>query len=301
MSALWLTCVLSLLAQSVPSAISYTYDPAGRLASATYPNGKVLSYVYDANGNLLRRLVTTPTVGPTPLATAAGVVNAASFEAGPVAPGEIITIFGSNIGPSALANFQLVGGFFSTFVGDTSVFFDGVPAPLYYASASQSAVFVPYSIAGQSNTQMTIVHQGRSSAPVTLPVVASAPGLFSLNQTGRGPGAILNEDNSLNSAANPAAKGSIVILYGTGEGQTDPPGVAGRVNASLFPRFTLPATVLIGTQSAEILYAGAAPGLVAGVFQINVRIPADAPSGDVPIRVRIGSNSSQSGLTLRIQ
>jgi uncharacterized protein (TIGR03437 family) len=300
-SRMTLPLLLTLWLQAQAPGVTYSYDAAGRLTSATYANGKVLSYSYDANGNLLRRLVAIPSAGTAPQASAAGVVNAASFLAGPIAPGEIVTIFGTGIGPAALANFALANGLFSSYIGDTSVLFDGVPAPLYYASAGQTAVFVPYSITGQTTTQMVIVHQGRPSAPVTLPVLPSAPGLFSLNQSGQGPGAILNQDNSLNSAANPAAKGSIVILYGTGEGQTDPPGVAGRVNATVFPRPTLPFTVTIGGLGAEVLYAGAAPGLVSGVFQVNVRIPDAAPSGDVPVRVQVGSNSSQPGLTVRIQ
>src|SRR5258708_25693550 len=87
--------------------LNYSYDADGRLASVPYPNGKVLSYTYDANGNLLRRLVSTPVAGAAPVATAAGVVNAASFQGGAVAPGEIWTIFGNGIRPAAPGTLQL--------------------------------------------------------------------------------------------------------------------------------------------------------------------------------------------------
>jgi uncharacterized protein (TIGR03437 family) len=148
---------------------------------------------------------------------------------------------------------------------------------------------------------MVIVYQGRASSPVTLQVAAAAPALFSANQTGTGPGAILNQDSSLNTAANPAAKGSIVILYGTGEGQTNPAGVDGRVAATIFPKPLLNVSVSIGGQAAEVAYAGAAPFLVAGVFQINVKIPENAPSGAVPVVVRVGSFASQEGISVQVQ
>src|SRR5258706_6576363 len=131
--------------------LNYSYDAAGRLASVTYPNGKVLSYTYDANGNLLRRLVSTPVAGALPVATAAGVVNAASFLGGPIAPGELVTIFGTGIGPATLAGFVITpAGFFESLVGETTVLFDGIPAPLIYASAGQTTAIVPYSVAGKS-------------------------------------------------------------------------------------------------------------------------------------------------------
>ena len=96
--------LLCLAAPLVAQTINYTYDPAGRLIAVSYSNGKVLSYTYDSAGNLLRRLVIVPVSGPAPVASAAGVVNAASFLGGPVAPGELVTIFGSGIGPAVLAS-----------------------------------------------------------------------------------------------------------------------------------------------------------------------------------------------------
>jgi uncharacterized protein (TIGR03437 family) len=89
----------------------------------------------------------------------------------------------------------------------------------------------------------------------------------------------LNEDGPVNSTSNPAAKGSIVVLYGTGEGQTSPTGVDGRLALNVFPKPVLPVSVRIGGRVAEVLYFGAAPGLVAGVSQANVRIPADVSTG----------------------
>jgi uncharacterized protein (TIGR03437 family) len=281
---------------------SYTYDAAGRLSSVAYPNGKTLAYTYDPAGNLLRRLVSTPGTGPVPTATAAGVVNAASFQGGPVAPGELVTIFGTAIGPTTLAGYQITAyNYFDSLAGNTTVLFDGIPAPLIYASAGQTTAIVPYSVAGQSSTQMVVVYQGQTSAPTTVPVAAAAPALFSANSSGKGNGAILNQDSSVNSPANPAAKGSVVVLFGTGEGQTNPAGASGRIALTVFPKPVLPVKVTIGGIDATVAYAGAAPSLVSGVFQINATVPPGVASGAAAVVVTVGTVSSQPGLTVAVQ
>ena len=291
--------VMPLSAQTV----NYSYDDAGRLLRAVYPNGKAINYSYDRAGNLVRRLVTTTAAGPTPVAPAGGVVNAASFLAGPVAPGEIVTLFGTDIGPSALATASLTRfGFLDTFVADTTVLFDGVPAPIVYVSAGQTSVIVPYSVSGRSTTQMVVEVQGRRSVAAQLAVAPTAPALFSFNSRGSGGGAILNEDGTINTPDNPAAKGSIIVLFGTGEGQTNPPGADGRVAATVFPKpAATPLGVRIGGIEAEVAYFGAAPSLVAGVFQVNARVPAGADSGNVPVVVTIGAASSQPNLTVAVR
>ena len=299
MHRLLLLCLVSFaLAQKV----DYTYDDAGRLVRAAYPNGKAITYTYDKAGNLLRRLVTAAVAGPAPVASAAGVVNAASFIGGPVAAGEVVTLFGTTIGPPTLAGLQLTtAGFVDNYIGETTVLFDGFPGPIIYSSAGQTSVIVPYSVAGRASTQMIVEYQGRRSAPVTLPVAAAAPALFSANASGKGNGAILNQDGSYNSSAAPAAKGSVVVLFGTGEGQTDPPGVDGKPAAGVFPKPVLTVSVRIGGVAAEILYSGAAPGLVAGVLQVNARIPEEVASGDVPVVLTVGSASSQPDLTVAVR
>lgn len=300
-----IACFLTLLV--VPAAradtVSYAYDDAGRLIRVQYGNGKTIAYSYDKAGNLLRRLVTGPAQpGPTPTASAAGVVNAASFLGRAVAAGEIVTVFGTGIGPASLVGLQLTpAGLVDNFLSDTQVSFDGTPSPLVYVSERQTSAIVPYAVAGRSSTQMVIEYQGRRSAAVSLPVAASAPALFSLDSSGKGGGAILNEDSSVNTPSNAAAKGSIVVLFGTGEGQTDPPGVDGKLAAGVFPKPTQTVAVRIGGLAAEVLYAGAAPGLVAGVLQVNARLPAAVASGNVPVVVTVGSASSQADLTVAVR
>ena len=281
---------------------NYSYDSAGRLIEALYPDGTRLSYTYDPAGNMLRRLVTAAIQGPAPAASSNSVANAASFLGGPVAPGEMVTIFGTGIGPANIANYALLtSGYLDTYAGETKVLFDGIPGPLIYAMSSQTTVMVPYSVAGKSSTQMVIVYQGRSSAAITLPVAAAAPALFSSDFSGKGNGAIVNQDNSYNSPSNPADQGSVVQLYGTGEGQTSPAGVDGRIATAVFPKPVLPVRVTVGGINADVLYAGAAPYAAAGVFQINARIPQGVASGAVPIVVSVGTLSSQPNLTVSVR
>ena len=294
-------CAATLAAQTV----NYNYDQAGRLSSVVYPNGTTATYAYDASGNLLRKLIATPVAGtPTPAPFNNGVVNAASEQGTSVAPGEMVVIYGNGVGPAALSFFQITpASFFDTITANTTVTFDGIPAPFYYASAGQTVVIVPYSVAGQTSTQMVVTYNGVASAPMKLTVVPSAPGLFSANASGTGNGSIVNADGTVNTPANPAARGSYVSLYGTGEGQTSPPGVDGRIALSVYPKPVLPVKVSIGGIDATsgILYAGSAPTLVAGVFQVVVTIPTSVPAGSVPIVVTVGSASSQSGLTVSLK
>lgn len=127
-----------------------------------------------------------------------------------------------------------------------------------------------------------------------MPVVAAVPVVFTANQTGTGRGAILNQNGSVNSAANPAAPGSIVVLFATGEGQTTPPGVDRLLaTGSPLPRpVAQPTRLTVGGQEAEVVYSGAAPGL----WRINPRIPAT-----VPILPRVGEGTSIPGVTVAIR
>ena len=279
--------------------VSYQYDQLGRLIRVDYGGGKTITYTYDKNGNLLSRVVASGG----PVFAAAGVVNAASFQGGPVAAGEIVTIFGSGIGPPALAGLRLTpGGLVDNSLAETRVLFDDVAAPLIYVSAAQTSAVVPYAVAGKASTQVQIEYRGIKSAAVSLPVAASAPGIFTVESTGRGQGAILNQDGSVNGAANRAAKGSVVVLFCTGEGQTDPPGVDGKLAGDVLPKPRLPVSVRIGGLPAEVLYAGAAPGLVGGVLQVNVKLPEGMASGTaVPVLLTIGDATSPAGVTLAVQ
>ncbi len=244
-------------------------------------------------------LVTAPP--PTPQVTSAGVVHAASFITGPVAPGQIVSVFGSGVGPSTAAGGRLdFAGGVDSFVGDTKVLFDGIPAPLVYVQGGQVNAIVPYSVAGRTTTQLEMEYLGVKSNPIALSVADAVPGIFTV-AGGIGQAAMLNENGSFNSPSSPATKGSIVTMFATGEGQTDPPGIDGMLSADPLPKPQLPVSLRIGGLTAEVLYAGAAPGF-AGLLQVNARVPNDvAAMDDVEVLLTIGSSTSQSGVTMAVR
>ncbi len=235
--------------------------------------------------------------------TPSGVVNAASLKANPVAPGEIVSIFGVGLGPSVAGSLTVnANGTVATTLTGVQVLFDGFAAPMFYAGPGQLNVSVPYEIAGQSSTQVQVQSMGIASDPVAMPVTAMAPALFTFDPGGTGQGAILNQDSSVNSASNPAGRGSVVVLFATGEGQTTPEGVNGKLASDVLPKPVASVTVKIGGVSAELLYAGAAPGEVAGVMQLNARVPSGIPAGNaVPVQLIVGNVTGQAGVTLAVQ
>jgi uncharacterized protein (TIGR03437 family) len=175
---------------------------------------------------------------------------------------------------------------------------------MIYTSATQVAAVVPYSVSG-STAQVTITYQGQTTAALSVPLASSAPGVFTVDSTGKGQAVIVNQNGSINSAAAPAKAGDIISLFVTGEGQTSPSGVDGKPTSAPYPHPVLPVSVIIVSQTIsapQLEYAGGAPGEVAGMMQINVRIPSGIQSGNaVPISVQVGSVSSQPGVTIALQ
>jgi len=236
--------------------------------------------------------------------SANGIVNAASYAGGSVSPGEIVAIFGSGLGPDTLVGLQLDSrGYVSTSLMNTQVLFDGVAAPMIYTLAGQVSVVVPYELDGKSTTQVQVVYQGQSSNIVSMPVSKAVPGIFTSDASGRGPGSIINLDGTVNLASSPASVGSYVSVYATGEGQTNPQGVDGKPGGWPAPLpIAQPVTASVGGLPAPVQYAGGAPGLVAGVLQVNVQIPQGVPPGSsVPIIINVGGQSSQANVTLAVK
>jgi uncharacterized protein (TIGR03437 family) len=132
-------------------------------------------------------------------------------------------------------------------------------------------------------------------------VAPATPGIFSADASGAGAGIILNQDNSVNSRDNPASPGSAITLWATGVGQLSPAGVDGSVvSDDSLPTPLLPVTATIGGNPAQVLYAGGAPRLVEGVFQINLLIP-DGAAASSEVVLRVGDQVSQSGLTVAVR
>jgi uncharacterized protein (TIGR03437 family) len=178
---------------------------------------------------------------------------------------------------------------------------NGVAAPIVYGSISQWNVIVPYEVEGAKTATIQAFVGGAASEIWTLPVTASTPGIFTANSSGTGPAAVLNQDGTINSPSNPAARGTMITFYATGEGQTLPEGVTGSVTGPSGPRPRLPVSVTIGFTEAAVQFAGAAPGLAAGVLQINALVPSTAFRGATPLRVKVGEVSSPEDVTVWIQ
>jgi uncharacterized protein (TIGR03437 family) len=185
--------------------------------------------------------------------------------------------------------------------------FDLCRAPIVYTSQNQIAAIVPYAVANKQTTQMQVELNGQKSNAVSMAVGTASPAFFTANASGIGPGAILNQDGNVNSPSNPGVRGSVVILYVTGEGSTIPAGVDGKLATTPLPHPVAPVSVRFGgpsgivVQNSDLLYAGAAPGETAGVMQVNVRIPANAPTGNVPLAVIVGDQTSADWVTIAIQ
>jgi uncharacterized protein (TIGR03437 family) len=309
----WLS-VLPVSGTATPDTLAVSVSPANLSPSPTpYAGTITVSGGVGATGSTI---ITVSLSVTQPLPTVNAVTNAGSFLSGSISPGEVITLFGTSIGPATAVGTALdTTGKVATTIGGVQVLVNGFPSPMIFASALQVSAVVPYEIAGFVSADVLVKFLDQTSNAVHLNVATTAPGLFTANSSGKGPGAILNPNNSdgspsFNSPSNPAAKGDIVSVYLTGEGQTNPKGVTGKVTTvsttlPLTPVPLLPVSVLIGPagaqQSANFTFAGEAPGIVSGVMQLNVQIPATVASGDAPIVVSIGGNRSQDGVTVSVK
>jgi uncharacterized protein (TIGR03437 family) len=212
------------------------------------PGGEL--YIADLDNNRIRMLTPVPIV----------VVNAASQQPGPLAPGMLVSIRGADLG------------------SDEAVLVNGSPAPILAADSSGLVVQAPARIGELQNVQVQILRNGILRAETALPVAPAAPALFA---DASGQALANNEDGTINSAANPAPRASVIVLYGTGE------GVAG-----------LPISVRIAETPMEVLYAGPVAGYP-GLLQINVRVPGGyvAP-GPMSVVLTVGQTSSPPGVTI---
>jgi uncharacterized protein (TIGR03437 family) len=219
---------------------------------------------------------------PSQLLLPSGIVNGASLAAGPISPGEIITLFGSisSTSPSVLLN--------------------GVPATILYAGLDQINAIVPFGLDLSQRTQVEL-RQNSSSTQISAPAAPASPAIFTLGSTGIGPGAILNQNYSVNSPMNPAVRGSVIMVYATGFGALTPQPADGQITQVLATT-TSAVTATIDGEPADVLYAGVAPGLIAGVEQINVRVPAGVkPNPAAPISLSVGSFTTPAGVTVSVQ
>ena len=249
-------------------------DPAGNL------------YIGDLH-NFRIRCLQSPQVPPQPAPSrATPVVNSASY-AGPAAPGAMVTVFGQNLA-SGVASATAVP--LATSLAGATVLINGSPAPMLYASSSQINFQMPLLDPGAAS--MSVERDGAGSAPVSVVVAPSVPGIFAF---GENQGVIQNEDYTLNYPGNPARPGTPIIVWATGQGDVIPsvPAGQGAPANPLSQTISLP-SVTIGGLPAQVLFSGLAPGFV-GFWQINAMVPANAPAGDdIPVQVVLNGAASNT-------
>jgi trimeric autotransporter adhesin len=288
-------------------------------ASATPYTGSItVAGTSPATGTTIVNVSLTVTA---PLPTITGITNAASGAVGPLSPGEIISIYGTPqnpIGPATAVQLnsttcpspctvvpKQMGGVQVKFLPS------GVFAPLLFVNEGQINAIVPYEVAGIASLQVEVLYLGQTSNAFPESLTTTAPGLFTANATGTGQTAAIQYDTlgneSTNLPATPAKAGWTLVLYMTGEGLVSPQPASGAVtvyNANANPPVPEPLVVphvLIGNQPATVSFYGEAPGLVSGVMQLNVVVPAGAGTGAVPISVSMGTGASQAGVTVSLQ
>jgi uncharacterized protein (TIGR03437 family) len=283
---------------TLPATLTVSADP-GALGQGTYTGSITIT-----PGGL--PVPVTLTVGPAPGLSAprlTSLVNAASLLSSPLAPGEIISIFGSGLGPEQEQLMRITpGNLVDSALGGTRVIIDGKAAPVLYTRGGQVNTIVPYSVVGRSTIQAELEYQGMRAAVATFSVADAAPAIFTTDGSGRGQAAALNEDTSVNSDLNPVDRGTIAVLYGTGAGAMTPPVEDGAIAGTELSHPVLPVSVLVDGQNATVTYAGSAPGEVAGVLQVNFRIPSQVRTGAaVGVLLKVGRFTSQAGVTLAIR
>ena len=270
------------------------------LAAGNYRGELVIESAEASNSPV--RVPVTLNVTAIPIGQVSAFTNSASGLPGGAVPGLIATIWGTNLGPPDGVTASPEGGRFPKTLGNVRVLFDGLEAPLWYVSASQINLIVPYAVSGRFSTKVEVEYRGVKSNILELRVNETGPGIYSANNTGRGQGAILNQNNTVNVPANPADKNTVVQIYATGEGQTNPPGEDGLIITTNLKRPLRDVRVRIGGIDTVVEYAGSAPGYVSGALQVNARIPANVASGpEVPVELIIGGIPSQPGITVAVR
>ena len=298
---------------------------SGRLDSMTAGGLAVNSagVIYVAGNDIGANLITTPgafeTTNPSPVPTCCyhgfvakivpttapqitvtdtgvAVYNAATFQAGGIAPNEFITLKGTGLGPATGASGLAAQ------LGGSSVSIAGTAAFLTYAQDGQINVLAPFQVSGLANTTIQVTYNGQPGNTVTVPVVPSSPGIFTQSY-GPGQAWIANQDGTFNSASNPAPRGTYVAFWVTGQGLVNTTLADGtQPTGPPFPSPLLPVSVSLGgsaVPASNLVFDGL---VYSGEVQINVLIPANAPTGSaVPLVVTIGGASSRSDATIAIQ
>ncbi|MCH7978302.1 MAG: hypothetical protein IH935_04915 [Acidobacteria bacterium] len=278
-----------------PSTLTVSVNSAG-LNAGTY-TGSITITAVDNASNSPQVLPVELAVG-VPLIGRNGVVNGASFSTeAVVSPGSISSLFGTNLATETVAAVELP---LPRTLAGTQVLVNDVPAPLFFVSPFQINFQMPPDVSG-TTAELVVVSAGVRGLPEPVSVSPERPGIFTAVSGGTGQGAVLNQDFTFNSSQNPAAAGSVIQVFATGLGATDPPSEPGEpAGASPLSNTITTPDVLIGGIPADVFFSGLAPGFV-GLYQVNVGIPAGtAPGAEVSL-VLIQNGISSNTVSIAVQ
>jgi uncharacterized protein (TIGR03437 family) len=284
-----------------PQDINVSVDPTNLV-----PNNYSGSITISAPGVLQNPIVIavslTVTAAPPPQPLT--ITSNATNQAGPIAPGELITIKGTNLGPATPSNgvlFKLNSqGGVDPILAGVRVLFNGTAGTPIFVSFGQINVTVPYEVGTFAQVNVVVEFNGIQSSSIQVRIATTAIGLYTLNSTGSGQAAAVNLNGTFNgppsSTTIPATQGSVVTLYCTGGGQSNPPSTTGSVTGfGTLLRTPGLVTAMVGGATAGVEFIGEAPGLVTGVIQINLRLPAGVTGNALPVVISIDGVANLAG------
>ena len=265
---------------NIPSAIAM--DAKGNLYFSESGNNAVRKLTIAGYGNSI-----------------SAITNGASGQTGAIAPGEIVVVYGSGLGPNQLTLQQVnSNNVVTSALAGTRILFNGTPAPILYTTATQVSAVVPFGLTG-STAQVIAQNGDQTSQPFSVPVASVSPALFTADSSGQGQALAMNADGTNNSAANPASAGSVITLFATGLGAMTPSTPDGTILFPPLPKTSQTISVTIGGQSAAVQSSTGVTNNVAGSVQIQVQIPAGISAGAaVPVVIQAGGATSPAGVTI---
>jgi uncharacterized protein (TIGR03437 family) len=272
-----------------------TFNLDGNNFAATPLQNYKSGTIQDANYVLVTSIVTIPNTIPSAFTDAASSVGTSTTG---IAPGQILAIYGKNIGPTALTSSAADStGLLPNSVAGTRVLFNNNPVPILFTSSEQINVVAPYSLTGLNTVAVVVEYQGIRTGTISMPVAPANPSIFTSNY-GKGDAVIQRfPDYTLINSSNPAQPGDILILYAEGQGAVSPTLPDGSIVGATVPLPVVQPKLLIDGQPVPLSYAGSAPGLVQGALQVNFTVPQLAP-GTHQIQLQVGDRTSPTGVTL---
>ncbi|MCC6590650.1 MAG: hypothetical protein IT168_28420 [Bryobacterales bacterium] len=289
-----------------PAAVSVAPNPnvAPYLPPGTYSLGVGFVIPGQPCSETCGGAILTLRLRPPPSPRVTSVVNAATLEP-EITPGTVVAIRGTDLSTPPITAKYDAAGLYPKSLGDTKVTFNGIEAPLLFVSQTQVNAVVPFGVVGQKTVEVALTHYD-PAPPFPMPLADISPGIFTATQTGRGLGAFLNQNGTPNTAASPARRGSIISFFATGAGAWMLPVVPNQqpqsvIDGSIFivwaslvavPRPAAPVTVMIGGQTAQLVYSGSAPFQVYGMLQVNAIVPEALAPGPQPVLLKVGDRDN---------